>query len=237
MAVEEGFMQLESSWKQVAPSWQRALNEVSQDPFGSLERFWKTETSQVSPFPQPQNIFKAFELTPLEKVKVVIMGQDPYHDDGQAHGLAFSVPPGVSLPPSLRNIFKELTSDLGCKLPASGCLEPWAKQGVLLLNVVLSVRPHQAHSHRRQGWEELTSTLLRQLCLKREGLVFLLWGKPAQDLVESIASDIQRRHFFLKSAHPSPLSAYRGFLGCRHFSKANQILIQQGREPIDWCLA
>ena len=177
--------------------------------------------------------FTAFDLTPFKEVKVVIIGQDPYHGEGQAHGLSFSVPKGLKLPPSLKNILKELESDLGCANPTSGNLEAWAKQGVLLLNTVLTVRKSEAGSHQKKGWETFTDAVVAHLNEECEGLVFLLWGSPAQKKGKSIDRE---RHLVLQAPHPSPLSSYRGFFGCRHFSQTNEYLIQHNKKPIDWCL-
>lgn len=182
-------------------------------------------------FPPSEDLFNAFHLTPLKQVKVVILGQDPYHNVGQAHGLCFSVRKGVQVPPSLVNIYQELQEDLGCNIPNHGCLEKWAKQGVLLLNTVLTVRAHQANSHRGIGWEEFTDAAIRVLNAQERPMVFLLWGSPAQR--KEIMLD-NPAHLVLKAPHPSPLSAYRGFFGCRHFSATNRFLEEHGEDPIDW---
>lgn len=182
-------------------------------------------------FPPSEEIFTAFELTPLSKVKVVILGQDPYHGNGQAHGLCFSVKPDVETPPSLVNIYKELNSDLGCYIPDNGYLTKWAEQGVLLLNTVLTVRAHQANSHRGIGWEEFTDAAIRILNEQDRPIVYLLWGRPAQ-MKKSMLNN--PKHLILEAPHPSPLSAYRGFFGCQHFSKTNEFLEKNGLEPIDW---
>lgn len=182
-------------------------------------------------FPESDDIFNAFNLTPLSQVKVVILGQDPYHGEGQAHGLCFSVKPGIEVPPSLVNIYKELQDDLGCTIPNNGFLEKWAKQGVLLLNTVLTVRAHQAFSHRGIGWEEFTDAAIRVLNEQDRPIVFLLWGKPAQ-MKKSMLNN--PNHLILEAPHPSPLSAYRGFFGCKHFSQANAFLTAHGETPIDW---
>lgn len=182
-------------------------------------------------FPPSEEIFTAFELTPLSKVKVVILGQDPYHGNGQAHGLCFSVKPDVETPPSLVNIYKELNSDLGCYIPDNGYLTKWAEQGVLLLNTVLTVRAHQANSHRGIGWEEFTDAAIRILNEQDRPIVYLLWGRPAQ-MKKSMLNN--PKHLILEAPHPSPLSAYRGFFGCQHFSKTNEFLGKNGLEPIDW---
>lgn len=182
-------------------------------------------------FPPADDIFNAFDFTPLSEVKVVILGQDPYHGDGQAHGLCFSVKPDVDVPPSLVNIYKELQSDLGCYIPNHGYLEKWAKQGVLLLNTVLTVRAHQANSHRGIGWEEFTDAAIRVLNEQDRPIVFLLWGKPAQSKKSMLHNP---KHLILTAPHPSPLSAHRGFFGCKHFSQTNEFLKEQGLTPIDW---
>lgn len=182
-------------------------------------------------FPAPDDIFNAFHFTPLDQVKVVILGQDPYHNDGQAHGLCFSVKPDVEIPPSLVNIYQELQEDFGCYIPNNGYLEKWAKQGVLLLNTVLTVRAHQANSHRGIGWEEFTDAAIRILDEQDRPMVFLLWGRPAQMKKSMLHNP---GHLILEAPHPSPLSAFRGFFGCRHFSKANAFLQEHGLEPIDW---
>ncbi|MDO5539016.1 MAG: uracil-DNA glycosylase [Eubacteriales bacterium] len=182
-------------------------------------------------FPPADDIFNAFAFTPLEKVKVVILGQDPYHGDGQAHGLCFSVKPDVEIPPSLVNIYKELQDDCGCYIPNNGYLTKWAKQGVLLLNTVLTVRAHQANSHRGIGWEEFTDAAIRILNQQDRPMVFILWGKPAQMKKAMLNNP---KHLILEAPHPSPLSAYRGFFGSRPFSRTNKYLKQNGLEPIDW---
>ena len=187
------------------------------------------QTKQI--FPASDDIFNAFNLTPLSKVKVVIFGLDPYHGDGQAHGLSFSVRPNVAIPPSLLNIYQELESDCGCYIPNNGCLEKWAKQGVLLLNTVLTVQAHKAFSHRGIGWEEFTDAAIRAVNEQDRPIVYLLWGKPAQSKKSMLNNP---KHLILEAPHPSPLSAYRGFFGCHHFSKANEFLTEHGETPIDW---
>ena len=182
-------------------------------------------------YPPAEDIFNAFDFTPLSQVKVVIIGQDPYHEPGQAHGLCFSVQPGVDTPPSLVNIYKELNDDLGCYIPNNGYLEKWARQGVLLLNNVLTVRAHVANSHKDLGWEKFTDAVINILNQQDRPIVYLLWGKPAQTKGASLNNP---NHLILKAPHPSPLSAYRGFLGCKHFSQTNEFLISKGLEPIDW---
>ncbi|MAZ48576.1 MAG: uracil-DNA glycosylase [Halobacteriovoraceae bacterium] len=207
--------------------------EQEKEYFKSLEEFLSLEEKQYTVFPPHDQRFSAFELTPFKEVKVVIIGQDPYHGEGQAHGLSFSVPMGVKLPPSLKNIFKELETDLGCEGPTSGNLKGWAQQGVLLLNTVLTVRKSEAGSHQKKGWENFTDSVVANLNEQCEGLVFLLWGAPAQKKGKSID---RQRHLVLEAPHPSPLSSYRGFFGCKHFSKTNEYLIHQNKKPIDWCL-
>ena len=182
-------------------------------------------------FPPADDIFNAFHFTPLSQVKVVILGQDPYHNDGQAHGLCFSVKKEVDIPPSLVNIYQELHDDLGCYIPNNGYLEKWARQGVLLLNTVLTVRAHQANSHRGIGWEEFTDAAIRVLAKQDRPMVFILWGRPAQ-MKKSMLNP--EKHLILEAPHPSPLSAYRGFFGSKPFSKTNQYLVSHGIEPIDW---
>ncbi|MBR4505337.1 MAG: uracil-DNA glycosylase [Bacteroidales bacterium] len=214
-------------------SWYAALKEQFEAPyFAQLKDFLVAERQQYTCYPPGSKIFNAFDSTPLDKVKVVILGQDPYHEPGQAMGLCFSVPDGVQVPPSLVNIIKEINDDLGTAIPTSrGDLSGWAKQGVLLLNATLTVRAHQAGSHQRHGWETFTDAAIKAISDNRQGVVFLLWGSYAiakKNLIDT------SRHFVLVAPHPSPLSAYRGFFGCRHFSKANDLLCQQGLEPIDW---
>ncbi|MCD8133301.1 MAG: uracil-DNA glycosylase [Clostridiales bacterium] len=182
-------------------------------------------------FPAADDIFNAFHLTLLHQVKVVILGQDPYHNDGQAHGLCFSVKPDVEIPPSLVNIYQELHDDLGCKIPNNGYLVKWAEQGVLLLNTVLTVRAHQANSHRGIGWEQFTDAVIEAVSREDRPVVFLLWGRPAQMKKSMLHNP---KHLILEAPHPSPLSAYRGFFGCRHFSRTNEFLTANGLEPIDW---
>jgi uracil-DNA glycosylase len=189
------------------------------------------EKAKYTIFPPGPQIFNAFRLTPFHAVRVVILGQDPYHGPGQAHGLCFSVPRGITPPPSLMNIFKEIQQDVGQPVPSHGNLEKWARQGVLLLNATLTVRSGQPGSHQRKGWETFTHAVIRTLSEKRVGLIFLLWGKFAQEKEEFIDTD---RHYVLKAAHPSPYSAYNGFFGCRHFSKTNEILRKHALDEIDW---
>lgn len=216
-------------------SWKQALAKEFQKPyFAELKQFIVTEIEAGKKiFPPPDRIFAAFDHVPFDQVKVVILGQDPYHGVGQANGLCFSVVDGVKQPPSLQNIFKELHADVGMEIPQSGNLEKWAKQGVLLLNSILTVQAHQAASHQKKGWEEFTDSVISHLSQDREGIVFLLWGKYAQQKGTVIDTS---KHFVLQSAHPSPFSAHSGFFGCQHFSKTNKILEEQGKDSIDWSL-
>ena len=216
----------------IEESWKRELADQFASPyFEDLKQFLLAEKQQFPVYPPGPLIFNAFDLTPFDRVKVVILGQDPYHEPGQAHGLCFSVLPGTKFPPSLMNIFQELQSDLGVPVPHTGNLEGWARQGVLLLNATLTVRAHQAGSHQRHGWETFTDAAISRLSEKRSGIVFLLWGSYAQAKAQLIDAT---KHHILTAPHPSPLSAYRGFFGCRHFSQTNQILVQNGQEPIHW---
>ena len=215
-------------------SWRDVLADEFEKPYyHSLRDFLKKEYRTQKIHPDMYHIFEALELTPYEKVKVVILGQDPYHGANQAHGLSFSVQPGVKIPPSLNNIYKELQSDLGIKPVNHGNLVSWAKQGVLLLNTVLTVREGQAYSHRGQGWERLTDTIIEKLNEREQPVVFILWGKPAQEKMKMIDKS---KHIILTSSHPSPLSAHRGFLGSKPFSKTNDALLARGEQPIDWQL-
>lgn len=200
--------------------------------FQDLMRFVEGERAEHQIFPSPMDTFNSLALTPLNQTKVVLLGQDPYHGPGQAHGLSFSVKNGIKIPPSLRNIFKELVSDVGCEMPTSGDLTPWAKQGVLLLNTVLTVRNGQANSHRKQGWEQFTDTVIETLSRREQPVVFILWGKPAEKKLKLIAD----HHATIVSAHPSPLSAYRGFFGSQPFTRTNQFLDRFGQQPIAWTL-
>ena len=218
-------VQIEGTWKEVlAP-------EFEKDYFTRLTDFVRQEYQTTTVYPPGKLIFNAFNLCPYNKVKVVNIGQDPYHGTGQAHGLCFSVNDGVPFPPSLQNIFKEIHDDLGTPIPATGNLTRWAEQGVLMLNATLTVRAHQAGSHQRKGWEEFTDAAIRALAEKREHLVFILWGSYAQKKGAFID---RNKHLVLTSVHPSPLSAYNGFFGNRHFSRANEYLIQHGETPIVW---
>lgn len=205
--------------------------EFKKPYYAKLYKTIREEYSTRQIFPPADEIFTAFEMTPLSDVKVVIIGQDPYHGDGQAHGLCFSVKPDVETPPSLVNMYKELNSDLGCYIPNNGYLIKWAKQGVLMLNTVLTVRAHQANSHRGIGWEEFTDAAIRILNEQDRPIVYLLWGKPAQMKKNMLNNP---KHLILEAPHPSPLSAYRGFFGCQHFSKTNAFLKENGLTPIDW---
>ena len=217
------------------PSWLGPLRkEFAQGYMADWKRFLLTQKQQGKRvFPKSNEWFRALDLTPLDQVRVVILGQDPYHGPGQAHGLCFSVRPDVQLPPSLGNIFKELQSDLGLKPARNGFLEPWAKQGVLLLNSVLTFDMGRAASHREQGWERFTDAIIREVNAKTEPVVFMLWGSYAQRKAAFVEGS---RHLVLKAPHPSPLSAHGGFFGCRHFSKANAFLQSHGCAPIDWAL-
>ena len=213
-------------------TWNEILaEEMKKDYYQELQTFVQNRRQEVSVFPEEKNVFRALELTPFESVKVVILGQDPYHGFGQAHGLSFSVQKGTLLPPSLRNIYKELQEDLGGELSTEGDLSHWAKQGVLLLNTVLTVEEGNANSHKGMGWERLTNRLIESLNELNHPVIFILWGKPAQDKEKLITNP---SHVILKAPHPSPLSAYRGFFGSKPFSKVNEILIQQGQTPIRW---
>ena len=216
----------------ISNDWAKALSpEYKKDYYKKLFDFIGQEYATQKIFPPGDDIFNAFHLTPLSEVKCVIIGQDPYHDDGQAHGLCFSVKPEVAIPPSLVNIYKELHEDLGCYIPNNGYLVKWAKQGVLLLNAVLTVRAHQAASHQGKGWEEFTDAAIRAVNEQDRPIVFLLWGGFAQKKAAMLNNP---KHLILKAPHPSPLSVYRGFYGCKHFSKANEFLETNGIEPIDW---
>ena len=213
-------------------TWNEILaEEMQKDYYQELQAFVQKRRAEVRVFPEEKNVFNALELTPFESVKVVILGQDPYHGFGQAHGLSFSVKKGIPLPPSLRNIYKELQEDIGGNLPTEGDLSHWAKQGVLLLNTVLTVEEGNANSHKGMGWERLTNRLIESLNELHHPVIFILWGKPAQDKEKLITNS---NHVILKAPHPSPLSAYRGFFGSKPFSKVNDILIQQGQTPIRW---
>ncbi len=216
----------------ISNDWLPAIREEFQkEYYKKLHQTVIKEYQTTQVFPDAEDLFNAFHLTPLKDVKVVVFGQDPYHNVGQAHGLCFSVKPGVEIPPSLVNIYKELQDDLGCYIPNNGYLVKWAKQGVLLLNTVLTVRAHQANSHRGIGWEEFTDAAIRILNEQDRPIVFVLWGKPAQMKKAMLNNP---KHLILEAPHPSPLSSYRGFFGSKPFSKTNEFLKQHGIEPIDW---
>lgn len=215
-------------------AWRSALEPETRRPyFRDLQAFVASERARHDVYPGAGSVYRALELTPLAAVRVVILGQDPYHGPGQAHGLAFSVPAGVAPPPSLRNVFRELADDLGVPIPRSGCLEPWAHRGVLLLNTVLTVRAGQAGSHAGRGWERFTDRVIAAVSARPEPVAFLLWGNPARAKRKLVD---RTRHPVVESAHPSPLSAHRGFLGSRPFSRANALLLAAGHEPVDWSL-
>lgn len=216
----------------IEESWKKALaDEFNKPYFEQLTAFVKSEYATTTVYPEGKNIFNAFNLCPLPNVKVVIIGQDPYHEPRQAHGLCFSVQDGVEFPPSLQNIFKEIESDLGTPIPQSGNLERWARQGVFLLNSILTVRAHQAASHANKGWETFTDEVIKQISDKTENVVFMLWGNYAK--VKGKVIDT-KKHLILNTVHPSPLSVYRGFFGCKHFSRANLYLTEHGKTPINW---
>lgn len=216
----------------IASDWKELLREEFDKPyFETLTHFVREEYAAHRIYPRGSNIFRAFDKCPFEQLKVVIIGQDPYHGPGQANGLCFSVGDGVPFPPSLRNIFQEVASDTGTPIPTSGNLDRWAEQGVLLLNAVLTVREHEAASHAGRGWEQFTDAVVRAIATRKEGIVYLLWGSYAQK--KGAIAD-PTRNCILKAVHPSPLSVYRGFFGCRHFSRANEYLLSQGKTPINW---
>ncbi|HVX49750.1 MAG TPA: uracil-DNA glycosylase [Chitinophagaceae bacterium] len=219
-------VKIEAGWKEILK------DEFNKNYFQQIVAFLKTEKAQGKTiYPPGSLIFNAFDKTPFDNVKVVILGQDPYHGPGQAHGLCFSVPDGVPPPPSLINIYKELHTDIGLPVPNTGNLTRWAERGVLLLNAVLTVRASEPASHSKIGWMEFTDSVIRKISAEKKGVVFLLWGKFAQDKQALID---ETRHHVLKAAHPSPFSADKGFFGCRHFSKTNTLLMNQGKDPIDW---
>jgi uracil-DNA glycosylase len=220
-------MQLPDSWRAVVGE------ELTKPYFAQLHPFVEAERAAHEIYPPDDQVYSALKHTAFAAVKVVILGQDPYHDKGQAHGLAFSVPPGVRPPPSLVNIFKELTADLNVPRPASGCLIPWAEQGVLLLNTVLTVRAHQPNSHRNKGWEKFTDTIMAKLAGRADPVIFVLWGGPAKKKKALVS---QSHHAILEAAHPSPLSAHHGFFGSRPFSTINRMLTSWGKQEIDWRL-
>ncbi len=216
----------------ITNDWLPAIDAEFRKPYyAQLYKFIREEYNTRKIFPPADDIFNAFHLTPLSQVKVLILGQDPYHNDGQAHGLCFSVKPEVDIPPSLENIYKELKEDLGCYIPNNGYLVKWARQGVLMLNTVLTVRAHQANSHQGQGWEQFTDAIIHTVNQVDRPIVYLLWGRPAQSKIPMLTNP---KHLILKAPHPSPLSAYRGFFGCKHFSQTNDFLKANGMEPVDW---
>ena len=216
---------ISNDWKE------KLMPEYNKPYYAELYKFVKKEYLTQTIYPPSEDIFNAMHFTPLKDVKVVILGQDPYHEENQAHGLAFSVLPGNAIPPSLQNIYKELHDDLGCYIPNNGYLKKWADQGVLLLNTVLTVRAHYANTHSGHGWEQFTDAIIKTVNNEDRPIVFMLWGSPAQRKSELLNNP---KHLILKTTHPSPLSAYRGFFGCKHFSKANDFLIQNNVNPIDW---
>jgi uracil-DNA glycosylase len=218
--------------KRLPVSWREAIHDEFEKPyFAMLEAFVDVERARHSVFPPEGDVFNAFNYTPYDEVNVLLLGQDPYHDDGQAHGLCFSVRPGVKAPPSLANMFKELRDDLGCKVPNNGYLAPWAEQGILMLNAVLTVRAHTPNSHKGKGWETFTDAVIRAVNAKDEPVVFVLWGGYARKK-ESLIDE--GRHTIIQSAHPSPLSARNGFFGSKPFSKINAALREAGKREIDW---
>jgi uracil-DNA glycosylase len=213
--------------------WDEVLHgEFTKPYYAKLRQFLIKEYADETIYPQQEDLWTAFKLTQYKDVKVVILGQDPYHGPGQAHGLSFSVNPDVKIPPSLRNMYKELADDIGCPIPQNGTLTGWAKQGVLMLNTVLTVREGKAHSHRKQGWEVFTDEVIRKLSERKKPIVFILWGRPAQEKKKLI--DVSK-HAIIESFHPSPLSASRGFFGSKPYSKVNTVLKSWNEEPIDWC--
>lgn len=225
-------MEIVSVTPQIEESWGKVLQEEFNKPyFAALKNFLVEERKTHIIYPPGKLIFSAFNHTPFNNVKVVILGQDPYHGKGQANGLCFSVSDGVAMPPSLVNIFKEIRNDLGYPIPTSGNLERWADQGVFLLNAILTVRANEPASNQGRGWETFTDSVIQHLSREKEGIVFLLWGKYAQAKEQLIDGS---KHHVLKAAHPSPFSAYNGFFGCKHFSKTNEILSAQGKQKIDW---
>ena len=222
---------------QLESSWAKALADEFNKPYMcSLKDFVEKERSGAKPiFPPEEDVFNAFLYTPLNEVKVVIVGQDPYHGFGQAHGLCFSVLEGVKTPPSLKNIFKELHEDVGIEIPSHGCLTPWAKQGVLMLNATLTVSESSPMSHHKRGWEKFTDAVVQIIAKKNTPVVFILWGRSAQEKCQHLIEE-NSNHLVLKAAHPSPFSAHSGFFGCRHYSKTNAYLVKHGLIPIDWRL-
>lgn len=230
--IKRGREERKRYMKGIKRDWPNILKqEFEKDYYKNLMEFLEDEYRKETIYPHMDDIYNAFNFTAYEDVKAVILGQDPYHGPNQAHGLSFSVKPGVKTPPSLVNIYKELSTDLGCFIPNNGYLKKWADGGVLLLNTVLTVRAGQAFSHRKKGWETFTDRVIRRLNERQEPIVFLLWGRPAAAKEKLITNS---RHKILKASHPSPLSARRGFFGCRHFSKTNDFLVSIDKEPIDW---
>lgn len=218
----------------IAKNWFELLKDEFDSPnYKNLEKFLGEEYKKYTIYPVAEDIFNALNLVPYKNVKVVIIGQDPYHEPNQAMGLSFSVPKETDIPPSLQNIYKEINSDVGAPIPTHGDLTSWAKQGVLLLNSVLTVRRGQANSHKNKGWEQITTKIIEKLNEREEPIVFMLWGRNAKEIGQNINS---QKHLVLMAAHPSPLSAYNGFFGCKHFSKANKFLKEHNMEPIDWSI-
>ena len=220
---------LESSWKE------QLQEELAKPYISQLAAFVEKERLLFPIYPPKELVFNALQKTPYDKVKVVIVGQDPYHGPGQAHGLCFSVPKGTPIPPSLLNIFKEIQADIGIPISANGCLSSWAEQGVLLLNATLTVRQGEPLSHHRKGWEMFTDAIIAAIYKRSEPVIFLLWGKSAQEKYRHVCHN-EKNHIVLTAAHPSPLSAHQGFLGCRHFSKVNELLVARGSPPVDWSI-
>lgn len=219
-------------WFETRNDWMDVLREeFDKEYYKELISFLSREYEEQTIYPKREDLFKALELTAYKDVKVVIIGQDPYHGEGQAHGLCFSVQKGIKVPPSLRNIYKEMKADLGYEPPSEGCLTKWADEGILLLNTVLTVRASEANSHRKKGWEKLTDCIIRKLNDRAEPIVFILWGNPAKKKKDLITNE---QHLVLEAAHPSPLSASRGFFGCNHFSKTNDFLIENNLGSVDW---
>lgn len=225
VSMPDGVLKIEDSWKRVLES------ETREKYFAQLTSFVKAQYVSHVVYPSPKDIFRAFDLCPFDNVKVVILGQDPYHGKGQANGLAFAVSSGIKIPPSLQNIFKEIGSDIGVTPLPDGDLSRWARQGVLLLNATLTVQGGNPGSHQKRGWEEFTDTVIRELSMQKEGLVFMLWGNYAREKGKIID---RTRHLVLEAPHPSPFSAHTGFLGCKHFSLANKYVKQKGKQEIDW---
>tara|TARA_X000000368_G_scaffold387355_1_gene348024 strand:- start:2913 stop:3683 length:771 start_codon:yes stop_codon:yes gene_type:complete len=236
---KEIFLELENTSKPlksvaIHDTWYHALqSEFSKDYWKSLTNTIRALYKEKTVYPKPKKVFNAFDSTPLDKVKVVIIGQDPYHGPGQAHGLSFSVESDTKIPPSLMNIYKELNLDLNISIPRTGNLQPWADEGVLLLNTILTVEANQANSHKGLGWEKFTKAIIKVVDQELKNVVFMLWGKQAQSFLSMID---ERKHHILSAPHPSPLSAHNGFIGCKHFSKANEYLKNSGKAPINWTI-